>query len=281
MCDKISEIAIQTFFMVSFMLYYYWGDGMDYDKIVAMWQNQDIKTVADLNQALDNYKIVFAYNSNKIEGSSVTIHQTREIFNNGKVINFSGDLRELYEVQNQKNCYEWLCEKIIDKVEITSAFILNMHKILLAGCYDENRWAKGERPGEYKKGFYITGDNVGLPPEEIEDELDNICRQINSVQVQDTEKILTAAAFLHCNFENMHPFADGNGRVGRTLMNYYLMIHNLPPTVIFDENKETYYLALTVFDKAEKLSGFIEFIKEQTIKTWKKGNTNLSRQLVL
>lgn len=109
--------------MVSFMLYYYWGDGMDYDKIVAMWQNQDIKTVADLNQALDNYKIVFAYNSNKIEGSSVTIHQTREIFNNGKVINFSGDLRELYEVQNQKNCYEWLCEKIIDKAEKLSGFI--------------------------------------------------------------------------------------------------------------------------------------------------------------
>lgn len=267
--------------MVSFMLYYNRGDKMDYNEVVMMWQNQEIKTVADLNQILDNYKIIFAYNSNKIEGSTVSIHQTREIFHNGKVINFSGDLRELYEVQNQKICYEWLCKKIIDKAVIDSSFILNMHKLLLTGCYDENRWVKGERPGEYKKGFYITGDNVGLPPEDIEYEIENICCQVNSVQVQDTEKILTAAAFLHCNFENMHPFADGNGRVGRTLMNYYLMIHNLPPTVIFDEDKEIYYMALTVFDKAEKLSGFTEFIKEQTVKTWMNNNNNLNRQLVL
>ena len=53
-------------------------------------------------------------------------------------------------------------------------------------------------------------------------------------------------------------------------MNYYLMLHRYPPTVIFDEDKETYYLALTVFDKAEELNGFIDFIREETVKTWDK-----------
>lgn len=67
----------------------------------------------------------------------------------------------------------------------------------------------------------------------------------------------------------IHPFADGNGRVGRTIMNYYLMTHGYPPTIIYQEDKETYYMALTVFDKTQEITGFRKFIKEQTIKTWK------------
>ena len=67
-------------------------------------------------------------------------------------------------------------------------------------------------------------------------------------------------------FENIHPFADGNGRVGRTLMNYYLMLHDLPPAVIYEEDKETYYLALAVFDKTEKLDGFVEYLERRNCK---------------
>lgn len=61
---------------------------------------------------------------------------------------------------------------------------------------------------------------------------------------------------------------DGNGRVGRTLLNYFLMTHGLPPTVIFDEDKETYYECLLVFDKTEKMDAFVQFLQEQTEKTW-------------
>lgn len=67
-----------------------------------------------------------------------------------------------------------------------------------------------------------------------------------------------------------HPFADGNGRVGRTLLNYYLMTHDYPPTILYDEDKETYYMALTVFDKSGQFTGFEQFLKEQTVKTWSK-----------
>ena len=72
--------------------------------------------------------------------------------------------------------------------------------------------------------------------------------------------------------EQIHPFADGNGRVGRTIMNYYLMTHNYPPAIIYNEDKSPYYLALAVFDKAGEIDGFIQFLKEQTIKTWSKKN---------
>lgn len=82
------------------------------------------------------------------------------------------------------------------------------------------------------------------------------------------KKILTAAAYFHCNFEYIHPFADGNGRTGRTLTNYFLMIHDLPPMVIFDEDKKLYYEALGIFDETEKLDGFVSLLKDQTVKTW-------------
>ena len=70
------------------------------------------------------------------------------------------------------------------------------------------------------------------------------------------------------NFESIHPFADGNGRVGRTLLNYYLMTHDYPPTIIYNEDKELYYMGLTVFDKTGQIDGFVKFLQEQSEKTW-------------
>ena len=137
----------------------------------------------------------------------------------------------------------------------------------MSGCYDESRWLNGERPGKYKIHDYVTGDGAGSSPAEVVSEIEELCAEIGGAP---EDKALTLAAYLHLRFESIHPFADGNGRVGRTLMNYYLMIHGLPPTVIFEEDKKSYYLALAVYDKAEEISGFIEFIKEQTVKTWTK-----------
>ncbi|MGN0392780.1 MAG: Fic family protein [Bariatricus sp.] len=75
---------------------------------------------------------------------------------------------------------------------------------------------------------------------------------------------------MHLRFEEIHPFADGNGRVGRTLLNYYLMTHDYPPLILHSEDKRTYYMALAVYDNTRKISGFIEFLKEQMVKTWEK-----------
>lgn len=77
-------------------------------------------------------------------------------------------------------------------------------------------------------------------------------------------------SYLHLRFEEIHPFADGNGHVGRTLLNYYLMTHDYPPLILYSEDKRTYYMALAVYDKTRKISGFIEFLKEQMVKTWEK-----------
>lgn len=242
-------------------------DIISYEKIVSEWKAKPLSSVADVDAALDNFRVLFAFNSNKIENPNTTYHDTREIFDNGKVTGYTGDLRTLFEIQNQKNCYEYLKDKIVAKDSITPELIQDTHRILMSGCYDESRWAQGERPGQYKKHDYMTGVGVGSAPEEVETDIRSLCDEIN--QAPD-DKALTVAAYLHLRFESIHPFADGNGRVGRTIMNYYLMTHGLPPTVLYEEDKEAYYLALAVYDKSEEISGFEEFLKEQTIKTWSK-----------
>lgn len=238
-----------------------------YEEVVSRWKARQIGTAGSLEEVLSNFRILFAYHSNKIEGAGLDIHQTREIFENGRVINYTGDTRALFETSNQKTCFENLKERIAEDEPVTPGLVKSIHGDLLNGCYDEARWARGERPGEYKKHYYGVGDDVGVSPEDVPAEMEFICRQVQECGGDENE-ILTAAAYLHCNFENIHPFADGNGRVGRTLMNYFLMIHDMPPAVIYEEDKETYYLSLAVFDKTEKLDGFIEFLKEETVKTW-------------
>lgn len=240
---------------------------MKYESIMTWWKEEKKETAEDIYTLLDNFKILFAYHSGKIENETITLHDTREIFENGTVINYTGDLRTLFEIKNQKDCFQYLIQKIIDREEITIPFILELHKQLMKGCYDETRYGKGERPGAFKKHDYVTGDGVGTAPEDVENELQELLDEVKNAEGKD---VMTIAAYLHLRFEEIHPFADGNGRVGRTLLNYYLMTHGFPPLILYSEDKKTYYLSLAVYDKTGEIKGFIEFLKEQMVKTWEK-----------
>lgn len=236
-----------------------------YTEILKEWQKHNINTAEDLDFYLDNFRILFAYNSNHIENPETTYHDTREIFENGKLSSFTGDLRTIYEIDNQRICYEYLKDKIIAKQPLTQELIKEIHYKLMRGCYDQKRYDKGERPGTYKIHDYIVGDDVGVAADEVESEIQFVLDEVYS---NESANPLTVASYLHLSLESIHPFADGNGRLGRTLMNYYLITHNHPPIVIYSEDKRDYYLALAVFDKTGKISGFEQFLKEQTVKTW-------------
>ena len=143
--------------------------------------------------------------------------------------------------------------------------MLEFHRILMSGCYDSVRWDKGERPGHFKKNDYAVGmQEVGVFPDEVEDEIKDLLNEINSWDGD----VLLAAAYFHARFENIHPFADGNGRTGRLLLNYYLLLQNYPPLIINSEDKNVYYLALEVYDHTEELSGLKLFLEEELNKTW-------------
>lgn len=238
-----------------------------YEQIKEKWRANSFNSRADYETVLSNFKIVFAYNSGVIENAEITYHNTREIFENGKVVNFTGNLRTLYEIENQKKCYEFLINKIVDREPVTPELIRAIHKKLTEGTYDESRWAKGERPGEYKKHDYVVADGQGAQPEEVPIEISELCEELRDIPDKG-DNILKAAAYLHCKFENIHPFADGNGRVGRTLMNYYLMTNNYPPVVVSNEKKDLYYASLTVYDKTGKIDVFTNYIKGAAEETW-------------
>lgn len=240
-----------------------------YGQIVALWQAYNIASVADLDKYLDSFRILFAFHSGRIENEEITYHDTREIFENGKVFNYTGTPRTLFEQQNQKLCYEFLKEKIIKKELLSMELIKEVHRVLAGGTYDERRYIDNdERPGEFKKHDYVTGiHEVGSGVADVEQDLRELITEVNDYTGSD---ILKAAVYFHAKFEYIHPFADGNGRVGRTLINYYLMVHNHPPIIIYDEDKRMYYECLQKYDEAEELKPLYEFFRYQTEKTWEK-----------
>lgn len=228
----------------------------------------EYKTKNDIENALEDFKVLFAYHSNKIENEEINYHDTREIFENGKAVSFTGNPRTLFEIQNQKDCYNFLLDRIVKKEKISNELILEIHKELTKGTYDERRYEKGERPGEYKKGDYIVGKaEIGSLAENVQNEINDLLDEINNEESNDYE---TIAAYFHCKFETIHPFADGNGRVGRTLLNYYLMINNIKPLIVYEEDKKLYYECLQAFDNSQDIKPLKKFIEYEQEKTWKK-----------
>lgn len=235
------------------------------DAVINWWRAQNIQTKDDLRDILENFSIVFATNSNSIEGNRLTYHETRDIFE-GKDLSINEvSAREIFEAQNQKFAFESFLEYFEKKEPLSIEIMLELHRILMSGCYDSIRWNKGERPGHFKKNDYAVGmREVGAFPDEVEDEIKDLLDEINSWDGD----VLLAAAYFHARFENIHPFADGNGRTGRLLLNYYLLLQNYPPLIINSEDKNVYYLALEVYDRTEELSGLKLFLEEELNKTW-------------
>ena len=76
--------------------------------------------------------------------------------------------------------------------------------------------------------------------------------------------------YVHNMIEHIHPFADGNGRLGRLLINYLLLVNGLPPLIVFNDDKSLYYECLQKFDEEDNLSATVEFLKYEMEKTWEK-----------
>ena len=239
-----------------------------YERALDLWQSKNISTDAELAEALNSFSVAFAYHSGKIENVNVTYHDTREIFEHDGVTAYTGDLRTLFEIRNAKDAYEMFLCAFQTKRALDEAFLTELQFCLTQNTYDVMRWQVGERPGEYKRHNYETGrDEVGAAPEDAADEVQELLEELRNVK---PENVLIAAAYFHAKFENIHPFADGNGRVGRLTMNYLLVLHGHPPIIIHEENRKEYYAALEAWDNWQELVPLREFLKWQTEKTWEK-----------
>jgi Fic family protein len=239
-----------------------------YEKAVALWQDKAVTNDAELAEALNGHSISFAYHSGRLENENITYHDTREIFEHDGVTSYTGDLRTLFEIRNAKEAYELFLLAFKDRRPVDEELIKEFQKKLTQNTYDTRRYQLGERPGEYKRHDYVTGrEEVGAPPEDVAEEMAELLAEL--VEIPDG-KALTAAAYFHAKFENIHPFADGNGRAGRLAMNYFLALHNHPPVTIHEEDRKSYYDALEAWDARQELEPLRAFLREQTAKTWEK-----------
>ncbi len=239
-----------------------------YEKAVILWHNKNIKTDAQLAEALNGHSISFAYHSGRIENDKITYHDTREIFEHDGVTSYTGDLRTLFEIRNAKEANEMILISFQKRRKLDEYFVMELHRRLTQNTYDTRRWQIGERPGAYKRHDYVTGkEEIGAAPEDVAEEMEELLAELTEIS---NDKALTAAAYFHAKFENIHPFADGNGRTGRLAMNYFLIMHEHPPIIIHEDDRKDYYTALEAWDIRQDLDVLCSFLREQTAKTWEK-----------
>ena len=239
-----------------------------YEIALSLWQRRQVKTDAELAEALNGQSVSFAYHSGNLENDHVTYNDTREIFDHDGVTSYTGDLRTLFEIRNAKDAQELFLQAFHKRRPLDESLVKEFQTCLTLNTYDTRRYQLGERPGEYKHHDYVTGkEEIGAAPEDVADEMRELLSELYDIPF---DRLLRAAAYFHLKFENIHPFADGNGRTGRITMNYFLVLNNHPPITIHQEDRKEYYAALEAWDERQELAPMEDFLREQTVKTWDK-----------
>ncbi len=211
------------------------------------------------------------YNSNAIENSTLTLKDTEDILLHN-TIKKDHDIREIYETKNLAKITETLLDNPNER--LTVFLVLDLHKNLLTGIKDD--WAGRFRSG---KEWVRIGAHVGANPDFVEqlvEELvENYCKQENRY-------FLDSIAWFHAEFETIHPFNDGNGRLGRVLINQQLMALGLPPVIIQNKSKHTsYYPAFDSYRVSGKFDSFTEILAALLIESLYKRITLLSTPRII
>ena len=188
------------------------------------------------------------YNSNAIENSTLSLEDTEKILLGG-ILGRKVNVREVYEAKNLATITEALLEKNNSALQIK--LILSWHKILLTLI--DNNIAGRFRIG---KEWVRVGNHLGANPQFVNMLMQRLVDDYNHNK---TSYFLDAIANFHAEFETIHPFVNGNGRMGRMLINLQLMNAGFPPIIIQNKSKHTeYYPLFSQFQTTMKSGGFTE-----------------------
>ena len=196
-----------------------------------------------------NTQVIFAYNTNHIEGSKLTEDQTRYIFETNTIL-FEGQtvasVDDILETANHFKLVDYMLDVAEEK--LTEEMIKKFHKILKEGTSDSRKeWFN---VGDYKKLANETGNMQTSLPKNVARDMAKLMEWYNSLEKITIKEIIE----FHYRFERIHPFQDGNGRVGRIIMFKECLKNNIVPFIILDKEKLFYYRGLKEY-KNEK--GFL------------------------
>lgn len=183
-------------------------------------------------------QVDMTYNSNHIEGSRLTHDQTRYIYETN-TIGFENEVvnvDDIVETVNHFRCIDIVIENADKK--LSEKFIKELHKTLKSGTADSRKdWFK---VGEYKKLPNEVGGTETTSPDDVAEELRSMVFEYNEKNVHTLDEIIR----FHYEFEKIHPFQDGNGRIGRLIMFKECLKNNIVPFIIDDTLKMFYYRGL-------------------------------------
>lgn len=182
--------------------------------------------------------IAFTYNTNAIEGSTITLEETQEIIHDKIAPN-----KSLNDIKETETHYK-LFLKILDKKEkISNKLLLEWHKNIFSE-------SKEDIVGKFRDYLVRVGSYVAPDWQDIKRLMNELIRVINQSKINPVE----LTAMTHYRFEKIHPFGDGNGRIGRLLMNHILWHNKYPMLIIEYKKRKSYYRALNGDEK-----GFVKY----------------------
>lgn len=185
-------------------------------------------------------QLEFSYNTNHIEGSTITSDETESIYETGTIIANKDKLivlKDVTEIKNHFTLFKYMLDTI--DLKLTEEMIKKFHFILKEGTLtdEEKKWFN---VGEYKKLKNYVGSISTSNPDKVSSDMKKLLKWYETLDNKKIEDIIE----FHVRFESIHPFQDGNGRVGRMIMFRECLVNDIIPFYIEDRNKQYYIQGL-------------------------------------
>ena len=227
---------------------------------------ESLLTVLDEAELPEN-----VYNSNAIENSTLTLKETEQILLEMEVSR-KVSVREVFEAKNLNRVIEYKRLKSQEQ-DVSIELMLFLHKMLLNGINDEVA-------GRFRKGneYVRVGTFIAIPPEHIVQRMNEMLVEYTS---NFTSYFLEKIAKFHLEFETIHPFNDGNGRLGRVLVNYQLLRLGFPRIIIRQKEKQIYYRAFEAYRNDTKTKGMEQVLSLALIESLNKRTTYLQGKTII
>ena len=210
----------------------------------------------ELERLNEEFLVEYTYNSNAIEGNTLTLRET-DLVLRGVTID-KKPIKEHLEAIGHRDAFNYICDLVEEKGKLTERIIKEIHSLVLMD--------KPQDKGVYRKvDVNIMGaKHKPAAPMHIQEKMEKLIKDYYSLA---EPNIIKKLAWLHINFESIHPFIDGNGRTGRLIVNLELMKNGYPPIDIKYSDRKRYYDAFDEYHENKNISAmenlFAEYVDER------------------